>query len=121
MKRLEKQDKKKIGAQIHNARRAAGLTQEKLAEAVDVIPQAISDMERGVTSPSIRTLIDLSKVLDVSTDYLLGIETPSGTDSETEAMIERIRRLPADRMVVVRNGVTALFEAFGTQDSARHK
>ena len=112
MKRLEKQDKIKIGKQIHSARTAAGMTQERLAEAVDVIPQAISDMERGVTAPSVRTLMDLSGVLGVSCDYLLGIALPGGTaPDETEAIIERLRRLPPDQAVILRKGVIALFEA----------
>jgi transcriptional regulator with XRE-family HTH domain len=62
---------KQIGARCRQARVASGLTQEKLAERLDVSTQYISDMERGVVGLSLVTLTDLSEQLSVSTDYLL--------------------------------------------------
>jgi transcriptional regulator with XRE-family HTH domain len=62
---------KEIGARCKQARIASGLTQEKLAEKLNVSTQYLSDMERGVVGLSLLTLIELSNLLSVTTDYLL--------------------------------------------------
>ena len=67
-----------IGERIKSSRENAGLTQEKLADALGVSSQFLSDVERGVSGPSIYTIICICKQLHVSSDYLLmGIEDPS--------------------------------------------
>jgi transcriptional regulator with XRE-family HTH domain len=62
---------KQIGARCKQARVASGLTQEKLAERLNVSTQYLSDMERGVVGMSLLTLTDLSDQLSVTTDFLL--------------------------------------------------
>jgi transcriptional regulator with XRE-family HTH domain len=62
---------KQIGARCRQARVASGLTQEKLAEKLNVSTQYLSDMERGVVGLSLLTLTDLSNQLSVTTDFLL--------------------------------------------------
>lgn len=66
---------KHLGRRIKDARVLAGLTQEKLAEKVGVSRAAISRWELGEIEPKIENLVKLASVLDVSADYLLGIET----------------------------------------------
>ena len=41
----------RIGEQVKRVREQAGWTQEQLAEQVDVSPQYVSDLERGVVGP----------------------------------------------------------------------
>lgn len=48
-----------------------GLTQEALAEKLNVTPQAISKWERGVGAPDSTSLLSLSKLFSVTTDELL--------------------------------------------------
>ncbi len=60
-----------IGEQIKLAREAARLTQEALAERIDVSPQYISDLERGVVGVSIATLKRICTALGVSSDRIL--------------------------------------------------
>ena len=60
-----------MGKRIVECRKALGLSQEALAEKVDVTPQMISTAERGVKAIRPENLINLSKVLGVSADYLL--------------------------------------------------
>lgn len=60
-----------LGERIRNARKQKHLTQEKLAEKCDLSTAYIGHIERGTRSLSIETLIKLSSVLNVSTDYLL--------------------------------------------------
>ena len=67
-----------IGERIKSSRENAGITQEKLADALGVSSQFVSDVERGVSGPSLYTIICICKQLHVSSDYLLmGIEDSS--------------------------------------------
>jgi transcriptional regulator with XRE-family HTH domain len=64
-------NQKAIGRRIKSARERKHLTQEQLAEAVDLSPMHISVIERGVKPPKLETLVNIANVLDVSADNLL--------------------------------------------------
>lgn len=64
-------DKLTMGGRIKETRKMQGLTQEQLAEKVDVTLEYISQIERGLKMPSMQVFIRLVEVLDVSADYLL--------------------------------------------------
>ena len=65
-----------IGEQIKEARKAKGLTQDALAEAMNVSRQAVSHWETNRTMPDAETLIRLSKKLEHSFETA-GIEQPA--------------------------------------------
>lgn len=60
-----------IGKRIALLRRQKGLTQEDLATALGVSPQAVSKWENDQTCPDISLLPKLAKLLGVTTDELL--------------------------------------------------
>lgn len=60
-----------MGKRITERRKFQGLSQEELAEKADLIPQTISTAERGVKAICPENLLNLSKALGVSADYLL--------------------------------------------------
>ena len=60
-----------IGEQVRIAREQAKLTQEQFAERIEVSPQYISDLERGVVGISIPTLKRACVALGVTSDQLL--------------------------------------------------
>ncbi|GGG67411.1 helix-turn-helix domain-containing protein [Paenibacillus radicis (ex Gao et al. 2016)] len=60
-----------IGRRIKKAREKKGLTQERLAEELDVSNAYISKIERGKTPISLDRLSDLCFVLEKSTEYIL--------------------------------------------------
>ena len=60
-----------LSKKIYELRKAHGMSQEQLAEKLNVSRQSISKWESGESSPEIERLIELSDVFDVSTDYLL--------------------------------------------------
>ena len=62
----------KLGDNIQKLRKALKLSQEQLAEKIDVTRQTISNWELGETSPNPEQLKLLSKALGVSIDELLG-------------------------------------------------
>lgn len=63
----------KIGAVIKYMRQKRNLTQAELASSLNITPQAVSRWEMGISYPDIAMLPDISEVLQVSADELLGI------------------------------------------------
>ncbi|MDE7325258.1 MAG: phosphoribosylformylglycinamidine cyclo-ligase [Lachnospiraceae bacterium] len=72
-------DSIKIGKFIMDKRKSLGLTQQQLADRLNVSFQAISKWENGTTYPNIEILKDLATLLDVSVDEIL-----SGNEKNTE-------------------------------------
>lgn len=60
-----------IGEQIQRIRIQKGLTQERLAEMLDVSRQSVSKWEMGQAVPEVDKIIRMSELFDVSTDTLL--------------------------------------------------
>lgn len=60
-----------IGKKIKENRRSLGITQEVLAERVNVSIPHISRIECGFSSPSLQTLVDICNVLDITIDDLM--------------------------------------------------
>ena len=61
----------KIGQYIRAQRKAQGLTQQQLAQRMNVSFQAVSNWENGDAMPDAALLLDLADVLDTTTDKLL--------------------------------------------------
>jgi len=51
----------------------SGKTQVEIAKALNITKQCVNDYKTGKTVPSLETLYNLCKYLDVSADYLLGL------------------------------------------------
>lgn len=64
-------DYKRIGARIKERRKKVGISQELLAETVDLSTKYISQIERGVRHLSLDAIADIAVALDVSVDTLL--------------------------------------------------
>lgn len=60
-----------IGEQIQNIRIQKGLTQERLAEMLEVSRQSVSKWELGQAVPDVDKIIRMSELFSVSTDTLL--------------------------------------------------
>ncbi len=75
-----------ISDKILNLRKCAGLTQEELAEQLDVSRQSISKWEGAQSIPDIQKIMAMAKLFGVSTDYLLYDEIE---DVSTEPFVEK--------------------------------
>ena len=99
-----------IGSKIREARERAHLTQEQLAEIVDISPTHMSVIERGVKTPKLDTFVRIANALGVSADALL----QDGVDHTNESiMVElsiRIGRLPHKEQTRILNAIRALTE-----------
>ena len=69
--RQKKEINVQIGEQVRQVREQAKLTQEQLAERIDVSPQYVSTLERGVVGISLATLKRLCVTVGVSSDRIL--------------------------------------------------
>lgn len=79
---------------IKTYRKANHLTQEQLAEAVNVTVGAVSKWESGATTPDLSTLMELAAFFRTSIDALLGFQL-QGEGAEAQA--EAIKRCTGDR------------------------
>ena len=63
-----------LSEKIYTLRKRQGMSQEDLANALDVSRQSISNWETGTAKPEIGKLAPLAKILSVSVDFLLDEE-----------------------------------------------
>ena len=75
-----------IGLKIKELRKKRDMTQEKLAEYLNVSFQAVSKWETGAASPDISMIVPLARLLDVTTDELFGLV--NSTDKRQEELRE---------------------------------
>ncbi len=66
----------KIGNKLSQLRKLSGMTQEQLAEKINVSRQTISKWESDSTSPDLESIVKISRIFHVSLDDLL-------TDADT--------------------------------------
>lgn len=73
-----------LGDKILALRKKSGMSQEELADKMAVSRQSISKWESSASIPDINKILELAKIFEVSTDYLLkdDMENIEFTDSE---------------------------------------
>lgn len=64
-----------LGQRINELRLAFGWSQVELAKKLNVSKQTVSNWENDNIQPSIEMLLRLSQIFNVTTDYLLGLES----------------------------------------------
>ena len=67
-------DFKVIGLKIRERRKSVGITQEHIAEILDVNASHISNIECGCANPSLTALIKIANILECSVDYFISGE-----------------------------------------------
>ena len=87
----------KIGDKIAKARKTQNLTQEQLADLLNVSRQAVSRWESDLAYPETDNLIRLSEILQVNCDYLL----KDGVNENGEKVVEVkiVREVPVRRQI----------------------
>jgi len=82
---------------LRTLRKEKNMSQEHLAEFLDVSRQAVSKWEQGTSYPEVEKMIMLSKYLSVSLDFLLSDENKK---SKNQELVE-----PKDRILPERRGM----------------
>ena len=103
-------DQVAIGARIKAARERVHLTQEQLAEIIDISPTHMSVIERGVKTPKLDTFVRIANALGVSTDALLQDVVAPVSDSIIAELSVRIGSLPQKEQERILNAIRALTE-----------
>jgi transcriptional regulator with XRE-family HTH domain len=80
-----------LARKIRSQREKRGLKQQDIANALNVSPQAVSKWERGENAPDIAVLAPLSRILGVSTDWLLSVHEPETDEFEATVLVSSVR------------------------------
>lgn len=94
-----------IGQRIRKYRKAKGLSQEELAERVNISTTHMSHIETGNTKLSLPVLVDIAAALDVRTDDLL--HASSATSSDMDEIAAVLSRCTARQSKVITDIVKA--------------
>ena len=86
----------KIGARIRNKRESLGMTQQELADMVNVTRNTISRYENGETEVGVITLNNIADALSVTVLWLL-----FGFDYENDIYNNLLKLTERDRQIVV--------------------
>ena len=87
-----------LSEKLYTLRKKSGLSQEQLAEQLNVSRQAISKWESGASIPESDKLIAISNYFNVSLDYLMkedneqSKDTPQTEQSKSAQMADRTQR-----------------------------
>lgn len=94
-------DKLTIGDRIKEARKKQKLTQEQLAELLDISVEFVGQIERGLKLPSMHVFIKLIEALNVSADYLLRGSVSTGQLFGDNAIGRKIEKLKPKQRIAL--------------------
>ena len=97
----------KIGQNIRKIRKAHGLSQEELAERVDISTTHMSHIETGNTKLSLQVLVDIAAALEVRTDDLLNSIPAAATGTAMDEIAAVLERCTAQESKVIADVVKA--------------
>ena len=80
---------KRLGGRVKEIRKARGITQESLAELIEMSPQYLSRIEGGYQSPSVEMLAKLAGALEVERRELFEFGQP-GTIKELRETVRKV-------------------------------
>lgn len=86
--------KKEMGIRIKTRRNKLLLTQESIAEQLNISVKHFSEVERGIAGLSIENLINLSNILGLSLDYILKGETDK---CEWDSILSTLKNVPKEK------------------------
>ncbi|MCL2198881.1 MAG: helix-turn-helix domain-containing protein [Defluviitaleaceae bacterium] len=78
-------------SRLKKAREYNGLTQLDVSKAIKVNRSTYTNYEAGRSEPNMEILALLSRLFDVSADWLIGLTSDSGLNSMTQVIQERER------------------------------
>ena len=92
MGELSNVDYKALGAKIKEKRKLYGVTQEKVAEKLDISESFYGRVERGDRILSVETLVKIAGFFDLSLDFLLLDSVQRDDDDKLLSEIDNIFR-----------------------------
>ena len=110
-----REEQEAIGERLARIRRERGITQVELAKELEVAQPVLSDYERGELRLHGQLIIDLTRILSVSADELLGLEVPkrNNVPLRNRSLLKRIQdidRLPKRDQQALFRTISAFLE-----------
>ena len=78
------------GQVIQRTRKERGMTQEELAEKINIASNSISRIERGMLLPALPTLIDICNALEIGADLVLASYLSTDTPIRWTPLAEKL-------------------------------
>ena len=103
---------KVVGAKIKSLREQRNMTQEQLAEAVNLSTNHISVIERGVKTPKLDTFVDIANALGVSADEILVDVIDKSTEITASILSQKLQALPASEQRKVLSVIDTLLKNY---------
>ena len=100
-----------IGQRIKQARLAKNLTQEDLAEKIDISVAFLSRVERGNSHINLKRLHQVCNLLDVSEGYILNGASSDSTNYLTKEFNDLIQSCTADKQRLIYKVAKVIAEA----------
>ena len=100
-----------IGMRLKQARMDKKITQEKLAEMLDVSVAYISRVERGSTSINLKRLFELCNLLGVTVGTILDGTSATSGSYLTTAFNDLLKNCPPEKMDLVYNVAKVIVES----------
>ena len=94
-------DKHTLGDRIKEVRKMRKLTQEQLAERLDISVEFIGQIERGIKLPSMHVFIKLIETLNVSADYRLRDSVSTGQLFGDNAIGRKVEKLTPKQRIAL--------------------
>lgn len=88
--------KYEIGSRIRFYRKESGLTQEQLADRINVTKSRVSNWEQGINRPDADILADICRALNVSPGSLLDVHLSADDLTDRERKIIQAYRSKTD-------------------------
>ena len=107
-----------LGRRIKACRQAAGISQEKVAELIDVSRQAVTKWEAGQSAPSTENLFKLAEIFGTTVDLILtdGAEDEDAAESADTSELRKTQKFDLRRnlrTVLLIAGVYAAYYLVG--------
>ena len=112
-------DKVNLGKYIKSQRTRKGLTQQELAEKVNLSTKSISCMERGLNYPSPENLFDIANVLEMSIDVFLFGYKKFNMPVNLGGLNETLEQLTKENQAILLNIIEAVSETLLLQQQAK--
>ncbi len=99
-----------IGSRIKQARLAKNMTQEDLADKIDISVAFLSRVERGNSHVNLKRLNQLCDLLDVSEGYLLNGASSSSENYLDKEFTDLIKSVSPEKQKLIYNVAKAIAE-----------
>ncbi len=116
-KNREKTIAKAIGKAIARKRTEKGLTQENVAEKLNIGNEAVSRIERGTVIPNVIRLVELAEIFECGTDELLMGSSLRSVDN-ARYLHELFDKLSEQDKIFLLDMMTALATRFSNSNKA---